>query len=158
MDITKTTADKRHRHYDMIVAKAANMDLVVLMKSKVMGTWSKSKLRHLPSFYDDGEYFLCLPQHNENGQCLHWLNGGDVQQKPIKDDGVWIDYSDASKVTWKNWNSFMRDDLEFRIKPKKEKRYIIYRNDNVYGTYLSLADIGDKLKQNDQLIEIEVKV
>ena len=69
---------KLHKHYEMIVAKAANMDLTVFHKS-ITGEWlidtDSNKVMVFEN--DSTEYFLCLPQHKE--ACLHWLNGGEIE-------------------------------------------------------------------------------
>ena len=68
----------------------------------------------------DFEYFLCLPQHKK--ECLHWLNGGEVEFED--DDGEWVSCSDWSKKWRQSTCGFMQDDNVIRIKPKKVKRWI----------------------------------
>lgn len=137
----------------MIVAKAANIDLVVLAKHNE--NWIE--VNGFPEWCMEN-YFLCLPQHKE--ACLHWLNGGEVQQKPI-DNNHWVTCADVNKVTWMSWTSFMQDKLEFRIKPKKEKRFIAWNSrEDAPEKYsyctLSLAQQAYK-DQDVQIIEIEVE-
>lgn len=159
----------KHKHYDMIVAKAANMDLVVFCKNAV-DEWIYQEYAETDvKFSETGfGYFLCLPQHKE--ACLHWLNGGGVQQKPVDDEGCgWVTCADVNKVTWMSWTSFMKDELEFRIKPKKEKRWIgVYGNHVTDGMYPTkdlcerCVNRSDKFKHTApegwQFIEIEVEV
>lgn len=149
----------RHRHHDMIVAKAANMDLVRLVKlSDNKGNeWfiQADVVQRSTQFSESSEYFLCLPQHKE--ACLHWLSGGEIQVK------YGCDWVECSQYTgWSVGHLFMIDDYEVRIKPKKEKRFIAWnsREDQPerysYCT-LSLAQQAYK-NQDVQIIEIEVEV
>jgi hypothetical protein len=117
----------KHKHYEMIVAKAANMDLVVLAKSicdKVTGKpvkWSELwKTNEMSWLVDDSrELFLCLPQHKE--ACLHWLNGGKAEENYNSE------WSDIEHHEWHDQSVFNFDDgYTIRIKPKKEKRWIAY--------------------------------
>ena len=108
----------KHKHYDIIVAKAANTDLVVFVRDG--SHWNE--LDFQAAFYEVNNYFLCLPQHKE--ACLHWLNGGDVQINR-KGEGF-LDWSRPSRE-WMKEVSFMFDINQFRIKPKKEKRWISIR-------------------------------
>lgn len=111
--------EMKHKHYEMIVAKAANMGLVCFVKRPDV-EWVECDDRILPCI-DEHEYFLCLPQHKE--ACLHWLNGGEVQYRIALD--VWTDASNnVSNAAWSSDNLLMDDQVEFRIKPKKEKRWI----------------------------------
>jgi hypothetical protein len=100
------------------------------------------------------DFFLCLPQHKE--ACLHWLNGGDVQDY-YEDEWTPVNSSDG-KPSWSIHHAFMDEEAEYRIKPKKEKRWIVYRNGTVYGEYLSTDNINDDFKATGQVIEIEVEV
>ena len=65
----------KHKHYEMIVAKAADTELVVFFKCDT--GWYFDDTSETIKFHSDTDYFLCLPQHKE--YCLHWLNGGEVQ-------------------------------------------------------------------------------
>ncbi len=116
----------KHVHYDKVVAKAANMDLVVLSKSNtgINGDkWSEvPNSRAFPSCeYED--YFLCLPQHKEI--CLRFLNGETIQVGGNKDNS-WNDAWDneAFSREWSEFSVFMDGSFEIRIKPKKVKRWI----------------------------------
>lgn len=67
----------KHKHADMIIAKANNMDLVVFYKKDDSEGWFVSSLDVMVYDGYDYEFFLCLPQHKD--ACLHWLNGGISQ-------------------------------------------------------------------------------
>ncbi len=150
----------KHKHYDMIVAKAENMELETFINQD--GEW-RLMVNAFP-MSEHFNYFLCLPQHKET--CLHWLNGDKAQQSPINDD-CWVSSADAIDVTWKPWTSFMKDDLKFRIKPKKEKRWIAVNLDG-YVMPIHTASIESarehassdtsRLTLGVQFIEIEVEV
>lgn len=123
----------KHKHYDMIVAKAANMDLVVFVKNVEVETggllsqsvehidWSETGEigAQMPCFHEDLDYFLCLPQHKE--VCLHWLNGGDAQKVTTTP----IAHLNLGEITeWEEGHIFMNPHVVIRVKPKKEKRWI----------------------------------
>lgn len=122
----------KHKHYDMIMAKAANMDLVVFCRdtSSESHKWDEyvsvgfeGEIPEcaIPAFEYGYEYFMCLPQHKE--ACLHWLNGGIIQDNyegKFEDCGK---YSEAE--SWNVCHIMMDDDAEYRIKPRKEKRWVI---------------------------------
>jgi hypothetical protein len=116
----------KHRHAEMIKAKADNMDLVVFTKDCIdtENPWFAIEANHLPCFDEHAEYFMSLPQTAK--ECLHWLNGGDAQYKCA--DGDWWLIDSASRednLAWSDRHIFMHNDVEIRIKPKKEKRWII---------------------------------
>ena len=140
----------KHKHHAMIVAKAENMELVVFAENINTGEWWECSLDF--PFNSQQRFFLCLPQHKE--ACLHWLNGGDVQIMSMK----WEKVLSINLYPWEGEHDFMDDSSEFRIKPKKEKRWIVYRNGAVYGEYLSPEDINNDFKSTGQVIEIEVEV
>ncbi|QWX10260.1 hypothetical protein PP411_gp61 [Vibrio phage vB_VpP_BT-1011] len=105
-----------HKHAAIIKAKADNMDLVVFVKSG--SRWLEC--RRFPE-WRQSEYFLCLPQHKE--ACLHWLNGGATQVK-YKGD-CWQDIFNDPNRTWPGISHFMmRHNVDYRIKPRKEKRWV----------------------------------
>jgi len=157
----------KHKKYEMIVAKASNMDLVVFVKGKATDTWVLRGEQSTTTFFYDVEYFLCLPQHKD--ACLHWLNGGEVQD--LFEDN-WSDCGGTN--LWEVDHMFMNDEAIYRIKPKKEKRWIGVFKENlpvsgrvVYkNTEISYETLDD-LKRNCfspngfddwQFIEIEVEV
>lgn len=123
--ITIEVTEKSHKHLEMIVAKAANMDLVLFIK--LGDQWQATgchdnQVINIASHY---EYFLCLPQHKE--ECLHWLNGGKIQaihfenQTPnsgVMFDSMLVDVDDEfDTYKWKVNHIFM-EPHEIRIKPK----------------------------------------
>ncbi|AUR87927.1 hypothetical protein NVP1106O_04 [Vibrio phage 1.106.O._10N.286.51.F7] len=101
----------RHKHYDMIVAKAENMELVVFYKLPCEEWWQPdSECEALPDEVEI-DYFLCLPKHKE--ACLHWLNGGDVEFHLHGDS--WGKYS-SFKGHWDDESDFIDEDVIIRIK------------------------------------------
>lgn len=155
----------KHKHYDMIVAKAANMDLVIFRKDYQNTPWRRLVGSELPT-YESKEYFLCLPQHKD--ACLHWLNGGEVEFfGQFTDD--WTEYDPIK--SWGIGSVFMQSDYEFRIKPHKEKRWIAVNTKNIEHlgglrkvnicshAFLDKSQAEEYLNLEDsQLIEIEVDV
>jgi hypothetical protein len=65
----------KHKHYDKIVAKAANMNLVVFCRDAYHVEEGWFETHNLP-IQDEFDYYLCLPQHKE--ACLAWLNGANI--------------------------------------------------------------------------------
>lgn len=110
----------KHKHYEMIMAKAANMELIVISK-RTDGKWRV--VAGCPEWFRNRDYFLCLPQHNEDGQCLHWLNGGAIESNETKS---WVEVDSLELCTshWYDGHFFMHEHEEFRIKANKEKRFI----------------------------------
>lgn len=109
----------KHKHYDMIVAKAANMGLVVFSKLP-SGEWVE--IQCMPR-WGDAEYFLCLPQHK--GACLHWLDGGDTEELL---HGHWCALEKDDHPEWHGDNDIFMNEHpsnKIRIKPRKEKRWIV---------------------------------
>lgn len=109
----------RHKHYDMIVAKAANMDLVKFVKHTGSQWEIEGSMLEITAFHQEADYFLCLPQHKE--ACLHWLNGCDAQ---VMDDN-WVNMFPVENYPWEEGHDFVDVEAKIRIKPKKEKRWII---------------------------------
>lgn len=151
----------KHKHYDMIVAKAENMDLVVFCNGPHGSKWHV-KDSNWPCFSDEFDYFLCLPQHKE--ACLHWLNGGEVE---FAGDykSQWFIYQADKDRAWSEESAFNSDDYEFRIKPKKEKRWVILQYDSQLGdwciedgTLYKTLDEAEDNRRYGQLAEIEVEV
>ncbi len=95
------------------------------------------------------DYFLCLPQHKE--ACLHWLNGGDVLA-----DGE--PYWNDAPQEWCNQNDFMSADIEFRTKPKKEKRWVTVKSDALASMIFKSKELAEQAAKGRQVIEIEVEV
>lgn len=148
----------KHELCDFIVAKAANVDLVVFEKVNG-GVWKKLS-SYFPEWFHDCEYFLCLPKFEK--ECLHWLNGGEVEENY---NGEW---SDVEPHVWYDQSVFMWDDgYKIRIKPETKKMWIGYFPDT-NQTFPHPQDTQD-LAENYaamhykypvdewQFIEIEVK-
>ena len=142
----------KHKHHAMIVAKAENMELVVFANSGD-GEWFEMKNEESP-IIDFFEYFLCLPQHKE--ACLHWLNGGEVE---FEYDSKWNSCSYWSRE-WHEASGFTCEDNKLRIKPKKEKRWIIWDLDNdAYNCVFKENPEGRYLANfNFQILEVELEV
>lgn len=144
----------KHKHYDMIIAKAANMDLVMFMN---YGSQWVEVSEQLP--IAQGEcYFLCLPQHKE--ACLHSLNGGVAQ---AESSGEMLEHA-LREAEWDCNDWYMSEDFESRIKPKTEKRWIVYSTKLKRLGVLSFcskqearAHYSHDIKE-PQFIEIEVEV
>jgi hypothetical protein len=156
----------KHKHDEMIVAKAANTGLVQFIKMD--GEWENAGLSDkFISFSEEYDYFLCLPQHKE--ACLHWLNGGDVRaihfENQMPDSGVmfdsdFVDVEDGvDTYPWKGNHIFMQEH-EIEIKPKKEKRWIIWDENQDSYHCAFLADPSDRYEANFKfsIHEIEVEV
>jgi hypothetical protein len=112
----------KRKHSEMIKAWADNGELAVFSRCK-NEDWFEAR----PAWRDDSDYFICLPQHNENGQCLHWLNGGDVQGMEMLLNPYEKEYKWTTSSVWMN-NSYT-----FRIKPKKETRYVVVHKGKLAG-------------------------
>lgn len=182
---TEEEREMKHKHYEMIVAKAANMDLVVFVENINTEKWWECGL-DLP-FNNQQNFFLCLPRHK--GACLHWLNGGKVEYfiRSKNKWGVVESIEDAiesecerleclpqgeemkhfNPTEWSKESIFMRDDFKLRIKPKKEKRWIAVNSDgyvmpvhcgNIESARQHASHIDSRLTENIQFIEIEVEV
>lgn len=156
---------KEHSNAGILKAYADNTDLVIFILDS-NSKWIRTNPKALMDYPDD-EFFACLPQHNENGQCLHWLNGGNVQDK-FEDE--WSDIKQHNGNP--DWNGldqiFMNEEFELRIKPRKEKRWIAVNN-SLYATpmtFISKQECENYVSvsyQNGpgvtwQSIEIEVEV
>ena len=142
----------KHKHYDMICAKAANMDLVVLLN--IGNEWVESLLDAMIA-NEDSSFFLCLPQHKD--ACLHWLNGGSIQNKYA----IWVGVEDCNgNFEWSDRIVFMLDTVELRIKPSKEKRWIAIRFSRGVSCalYESELEARNDNPHADQFVEIEVEV
>lgn len=109
----------KHKYYDKIVAKAANMELVVFTKSTMANKWEVTSFGDLVK-NEDFDFFLCLPQHKE--AVLNCLNGGESQVASISSG--WLPANCGDPVEWGGEWWYMNPNSESRIKPKKEKRWI----------------------------------
>lgn len=146
----------KHKHYDLIVAKAANMDLVTLCCIPAYHEWREHLLQHDMDFDESVEYFLCLPQHT--GACLHWLNGGEGECTSVL--GC-FDINETSR----DWNScawYTDSNLSSKIKPHKESRYIAIRRHDLYVESIAYKTEDEAIADNNpkfwNVYEIEVEV
>lgn len=154
----------------MIVAKAANMGLVLFFR-RGNSKWYEAGQNPNPNWYEETNYFLCLPQHKET--CLHWLNGGDVLVEDVRGEYLYAPVY-GNNYVWSSCILFMDETKKIRIKPKKEKRWIaVYKEEyavtgevRYFNTELSYKSI-DELKSrvhavrswdDYQFIEIEIEV
>lgn len=148
----------KHRHAEMIKAKADNMELVTFVYHGPVIGWLLNSTNQYAIFDESLECFLCLPKHKE--VCLHWLDGGEIQYKTIKYG--WMNVDECNQ--WSNNCVFMDLQNEFRIKPRTEKRWVaVNRADKteVYSAIIfkSKDDAEDVFDGKYwQFIEIEVEV
>lgn len=146
----------KHKHYEMIVAKATNIELTVFYRYK-NDEWEEASSEML--VWDiKAEHFLCLPQHKE--VCLHWLSGGEVQTTRECSDLGWDTLLPFDGV-WSKVSHFMCADILLRIKPKKEKRWIgTCKNFVTALNYPSIDEckdaVGDDTSWEFHEIEVEV--
>lgn len=149
----------KHVHYDKIVVKVENMELVVFLKNNQ--GWSEKENRSDIQFHEQFDYFLCLPQQKE--VCLHWLNGGDVEYTQDY-KSQWFTFTGDSDREWSEASLWMSYE-NTRIKPKKEKRWIgVHKNGATTDACLLRKEaenhpmITDFSANDWQLIEIEIEV
>lgn len=118
----------KHKNAEMIKAKVDNMKLVVFYRLPNEEWWQQdSECEALPDEVEI-DYFLCLPQHKD--ACLHWLNGGKSQAEYTKSSyPYWCDI-DSDEANWSDGHIFMDKNLNIRIKPNKEKRWIAIKKGN----------------------------
>lgn len=122
-----------HNHAEIVKTKADNMELVLFAQSKggeTYGKWTECNKDTLPKNSEFCNYFLCLPKFKD--QCSDWLNGIEVEYKVIQSvpNNEWYDLSAYNDGDWSIGHAFMSDMYEFRVKPRKEKRWIaVKRND-----------------------------
>ena len=107
----------RHKHYDLIISKAANMDLVAFCEHKE-NEWIEC-LEDFIDMHPSCNYFLCLPKYRD--ACRNWLSGG-TSQYLSNTTNLWINFG-GSKL-WILTHLFMTNECEIRINPTKEKRWI----------------------------------
>ena len=115
----------KHKHAEMIKAKADNMDLVVFCENINNKEWWECRADF--PFNNHQNFFLCLPKHKDT--CLYWLNGGEIEYKSKeywRSSKSWPDYvvSEFGAI-----NYFTSEYSEVRVKPKKEKRWIALMTD-----------------------------
>lgn len=144
-----------HKHAEMIKAKVDNMEIVVFSKDRLDGEWFEyGRGGDYCPFHPGDEYFLCLPQHNKDGQCLHWLNGGEIESS-WKGDGYCRYEVGPDDMEWHKERDWMSDFVKFRIKPRKEKRWIAV---NVKDGDVCMCTENSSPASGYQIVEIEVEV
>ncbi len=98
----------KHKKYKMLLAKADNMDLVILLKYESQHTWVKSPNSYPPNNdYTIG--FLCLPKHEV--ACLSALNGSKIQIR--EGEGDWVEVELDSHWDKNEW--YMSELFDSRI-------------------------------------------
>ena len=153
----------KHKHAEMICAKAANMELVVFCYGN--GKWFEracgfSEIR----WWENRRYFLCLPQHKE--VCLHWLNGGEYQVNELAQENMLSIDQTIEKGGWCLDHWFMSKVFTFRIKSRKEKRWIgVWRESVTPRSFESRDSAEFWVTHNSganqdywQFIEIEIEI
>lgn len=150
----------KHKHADIAKAKLDNVNLVLFAKHESSDKWAEIAYHGDIAFLSNYEYFLCLPQHKE--ACLHWLNGWKVQYTNGGVDGFFdIEYS-HKEGDWSYCHAFMQLGAAIRIKPRKQKRYVVFHKGSLVNELFEFdADIrasyGSEY-QNLQIFPIEVEV
>lgn len=163
-EITVTLTDKSHKHAEMMIHKAVNPNLVAFVHGND-GEWTRST-RAIP-WWGNVDYFLCQPDHEY--ECLHWLNGGDVEFRIVVGNERWNDYPIGKE--WEENIAFMREGLEFLIKQEsefvnvesvfdlnKEEQYYCNSTGKSYdpiGQYPSEQYLVAQLEQNNLYRKVE---
>lgn len=151
----------KHVHYDKVAANDENMNFIFFVRWKDWEWKERQCDDDQLNFSCGNEYFLCLTKHNKDGQCLHWLNGGDVQVRYPEKSWVDLDKYDDDTI-WPHDSEFMLDGCEIRIKPKKEKRWIVFSigSEGVVAIFYNPQIAKDYVGSDSgyQVIEIEVEV
>ncbi|AUR84073.1 hypothetical protein NVP1047O_59 [Vibrio phage 1.047.O._10N.286.55.F2] len=139
---TKEEKEMKHKHYDKIVAKAANTELAVFYRYENY-EWEEAASEML--VWDvKAEHFLCLPKHKE--ACLHWLNGGELNIDNGKGLGIGS-YTLSIENNLPLCDFISHPEYTFIIKPKKEKRWIA----TIDGLLSPSAVFDDKSKLESKL-------
>jgi len=150
----------KHKHAEMIKARNDNKGLLVLFRASA--GWVS--IEH-PSWGSAGDYFICLPKHKE--VVLELLNGNKAEvliKCDSKPEPYWSNCGLPVRGEWENNWWYMNNDVESRVKPKKQTRYA-YMGPSGLLT-LSYDDVDDLDKDHSeaassdeyQLITFEVEV
>ena len=152
----------KHKHSELIKAKADNIDLYTLVRA-LDGKWYKKIDRIDVGFSPECEYWLCLPEYEE--ACLAWLHGKEVQDRDSKGDcrlfSTYVEtLCDSSKLL-KYWitegnNPQIKPKLElkeghwYKFKYKSRQRPVVFKSNRhvvfkvvkntLYGEGLWLTD------------------
>ena len=96
----------------MICAKAANMDLVVLVKTCSREGWYVRPNQRDTNMNPASQYFLCLPQHTE--ACLQWLNDWQAKGEDPNNTRSFDDYAaHIEAIKWSCLAWYMREDRNY---------------------------------------------
>ncbi len=149
---------KEHSNAGILKAYADNTDLVIFILDS-NSKWIRTNPKALMDYPDD-EFFACLPQHNENGQCLHWLNGGEIQDYY---ENEWSSVGGFNGGEWSIHTLMMDENANYRIKPRTEKRWIAIRRSDLFVEDCLFHSVENAVRQGYpesqwQLHEIEIEV
>lgn len=128
----------KHAYAELFTEKLNDTSLVLFEKHQEWKEWREVSRSDLVfTVGGNFEYFLCLPQHKQF--CLHWLNGGDVIVRDHPDDERERVLLSSGYSNWHAASVFMCEKTVIRIKPKKEKRWIIWNEnqDAYHCTFLT---------------------
>ncbi|UYE90945.1 hypothetical protein [Vibrio phage vB_VaS_L1] len=142
---------KEHNNAAILKAYADNTDLVIFMLGS-SSKWSRTNPKALMDYPDD-DFFACLPKHEK--PCLHWLNGGDAEVNVVSEwRGI------RHYTMWDDVSSFMDSRFCIRIKPRKEKRWIIFSPSHGDVNKILFQEKPDMRNYGEhcQLVEIEVEI
>ncbi|QGT52273.1 hypothetical protein [Vibrio phage MZH0603] len=141
-----------HKHYEMIMAKAENTELTVIVGHRDGHWWNSGVDKNVISFDAIFNYFLCRPKHAE--ACLHWLNGGTVKISHGEDSTPVKTRLNGNKPTWEPDHIFMCNTVTITSEVKKREKWIIYRTDGaIVGPF---DEKPTNITGNGQIIKIEV--
>lgn len=118
-EITVTLNENSHKHAEMIIAVIGNTELVIFCEvidheNEDGNYWAISSLSTLASC--NNNFFVCHPKHKE--ECLHWLNGGDVENTALEVAALKI--TPFYQSGWHVNHPFMNPEAELRIKQEPE--------------------------------------
>jgi hypothetical protein len=108
----------KRKHSEMIKARNDNKGLSVFVKN---GGWSSVLI---PSWDDGLEYFVCLERHKD--AVFELLIGGKAEvliKNKSNPEPYWSNCGLPVSGEWENKWWYMNNDVESRIKPKKQTRY-----------------------------------
>lgn len=125
IEVTKLEEEpmnKRNKHAELFRIKLENMGLVLLSKHKSWREWLEDEAanrKESPYFMvsDNFDYFLCQKEHKAN--CLHWLNGGEIQGEHPRSPNSFNDFAPFEDINhWDSIGWYMRKGQNIRIKPE----------------------------------------
>jgi len=147
----------KRKHSEMIKLWADNDELSVFVKN---GGWSSVSA---PSWDDGLEYFVCLPKHKE--AVFELLIGGKAEvliESKSKPEPYWSNCGLPTSKEWENNWWYMSNDVESRVKPKKQTRYAYAYSDGlVTFHYESIEELEKSYKTPSydwQLVTFEIEL